>query len=334
MTGGDPNSVARVPAVSKDLLVVIPVFNDWAATAKLLGQLEAVVEDTGLNVGVMLVDDGSTVRPDREITAACRVLCDVEILELRRNLGHQRAIAVALAFVAEERAGIPVAIMDGDGEDLPSELPRLLERYRSEAGQKVVFAERTRRTENVIFRIFYLLYRIFHRLLTGHKVKVGNYSVIPPAILQRLVVLSELWNHYAAAVFKGKIPYTTVPTSRGHRLEGESHMNFVSLVVHGLSAISVYAEVVSVRLLATAAAVMGLTMILLGVTVGVRLGTDLAIPGWATYTSGLLLILFLLSSILAFFLAFVLLASRSNLSFLPIRDYRFFISGIRQLAGE
>lgn len=316
------------------LFVVIPVFDDWEAATELLGQLDSVVRNAGLEASVLLVDDGSTVRPNEgRIKATCRTISNVEILELRRNLGHQRAIAVALAYVAEERPGIPVAVMDGDGEDLPAELPRLLQRYREEGGRKVVFAERTRRTENMLFRLFYLLFRVAHRLLTGYGVKVGNYSVIPPALLQRLVVLSELWNHYAAAVFKGRIPYTTVPTSRGRRLRGESHMNFVSLVVHGLSAISVYAEVVSVRLLATAAGVMGLSIVLLIATLGIRLGTDLAVPGWATYTSGLLLILILLSVILAFFLAFVLLASRSNLSFLPVRDYRYFVAGVRELAS-
>ena len=90
-------------------------------------------------------------------------------------------------------------------------------------------------------------------LLTGIPVRVGNFSVIPAAQLRRLVVVSELWNHYAAAVFKARTPKATVPTARAPRLAGRSRMNFVDLVTHGLSALSVHSELIGVRLLVVAA---------------------------------------------------------------------------------
>src|SRR5204862_1949020 len=117
------------------------------------------------------------------------------------------------------------------------------------------------------------------------------FSIVPASQLQRLVVVSELWNHYAAAVFKARIPRSSIPTQRGERLSGKSRMNFVALVVHGLSALSVHSEIIGVRLLVVALVVVGLMGALLGAVVGVRLFTSLAIPGWATAAGGLLLVL-------------------------------------------
>ena len=101
--------------------------------------------------------------------------------------------------------------MDSDGEDSPQDVPRLLERFEAEACGKVIFAERTKRSESMTFMFFYSVYRWVHLMLTGVPVRVGNFSVIPRSRLESLVTVSELWNHYAAAVFKSRQP---APASR------------------------------------------------------------------------------------------------------------------------
>src|SRR5262249_34330459 len=145
-----------------------------------------------------------------------------------------------------------------------------------------VFAERMKRSESLVFRFFYYLYRHLHFLLTSVRVRVGNFSAIPRQRLESLVAVSELWNHYAAAVFHSRQPYCSIPTQRAHRLSGRSSMNFVSLVAHGLSAISVYREVIGVRLLVLAICLALVAVAGLVTTVFLRLNTNLAIPGWAT----------------------------------------------------
>ena len=102
-----------------------------------------------------------------------------------------------------------------------------------------------------MFALFYRLYRIAHWLLTGIRVEVGNFSVVPYPVVKKLAVVSEMWNHYAAAVTHARIPTTLVPTVRGKRLAGRPTMNFVSLVAHGLDGMSVFADRIGVRLLAT-----------------------------------------------------------------------------------
>jgi hypothetical protein len=314
--------------------ILIPLFNDWDSFAKLAVRLDEVLAAEDLRADILIVDDASLIDPpERVVPRPLRALGRIDVLSLRRNLGHQRAIAIGLAYL-RERIGADhdaVVVMDGDGEDAPEDVPRLLARLREEQGRTIVFAERTRRSESLTFRFFYFLYRQLHFLLTSKRVRVGNFSAIPRPRLESLVAVSELWNHYAAAVFHSRQPYCTIPTRRAKRLGGRSSMNFVSLVTHGLSAISVYREVIGVRLLVMAILLALLSIAGLALTVFLRLATSLAIPGWATSTAGLLLLVLMQAMMLSFVFCFVILGDRNGTTFLPIRDYLYFVGGTRTL---
>ena len=79
--------------------------------------------------------------------------------------------------------------------------------------------------------------------------RVGNFSVMNRDCLESLCTCSELWNHYAASAFATRQPMSFVPTNRATRLAGESKMNFPALVMHGLSALSVFSDRIGTRLL-------------------------------------------------------------------------------------
>ena len=133
--------------VRNDLLILIPIYNDWEAVGLLLPSLDRVLAGAGLIADVLLVDDGSTVRPPAHWHAhAWRGLGRIEVLTLRRNVGHQRAIAIALAFVEQHLSPDVLVVMDGDGEDAPEDIPRLLACLDNHHKNTVVFAERTRRS--------------------------------------------------------------------------------------------------------------------------------------------------------------------------------------------
>lgn len=320
------------PHENPGTLILIPVYNDWTSLALLLPRLEAALSSAGRNADVLVIDDGSTQEMDADFPEGpWSALGHVRVLKLRRNLGHQRAIAVGLAYVEDLLKPAAVVVMDGDGEDDPNDVPRLLERMEFEGNRLIVFAERTRRSESFAFRLGYQGYRLLHRLLTGIAVRVGNFSAIPSDRLASLVVVSELWNHYAAAAFRSRQPFCTIPTNRSRRLHGQTKMNYVGLVTHGLSAISVFGDIVGVRLLGFAMLLATLAAVGLVAAVVIRLATNLAIPGWATFAVGLCLILLIQSFLLMFVFSFVTLAGRQGSSFLPSRDYPYFVSGVHSL---
>jgi polyisoprenyl-phosphate glycosyltransferase len=187
---------------------------------------------------------------------------------------------------------------------------------------------RSRRSESLVFRFFYQIYRIAHHALTGISVQVGNFSILPSEYLNTLVVMSELWNHYAAAVFRSRLPFTMIPIPRGTRIAGASTMNFAALVSHGLSAISVFGDIVGVRLLISS--LVGSLLAALGIilVVIIRLFTHQAIPGWATYATGTLVIIMIQFITIATSFTFFMLSSRTNLGFVPLRDYPLFVEDV------
>jgi glycosyltransferase involved in cell wall biosynthesis len=309
------------------LVVVIPVFNDWPALALLLPRLDEALLAAGVSARVVLVDDGSTQAMPREALVAFgpRALSAVQVLRLRRNLGHQRAIAIALTYVEQRTACRAAVVMDGDGEDDPRDIAKLLAGMPDDPVPTVVFAARRKRAEGLVFRFFYFAYRALHRALTGIPVNVGNFSVVPREALRSLVVVSEMWNHYAAAVFRARIPHRSVPTARASRLAGQPTMNFVSLVGHGLSAFAVHGEVIGVRLLVATTTLIVVAAALLATIVGVRLFTDAVIPGWASTVGGITVALLVQLLTIALLLTGLTLVGRSNASFIPLRDYAYFV---------
>jgi hypothetical protein len=154
---------------------------------------------------------------------------------------------------------------------------------------------------------------------------VGNFSILPATYLGTLVVMSEMWNHYAAAVFRSKLPFTMIPIPRGTRIAGMPKMHFVALVSHGLSAISVFADVVGVRLMI--GSLLGSLTASLGIVsiVMIRLFTDKAIPGWATYATGILAIVMIQFVTIAASFTLFMLSGRMNQGFVPLRDYSLFV---------
>jgi hypothetical protein len=307
----------------------MPIRDDWASASRLLVLLDEAICVHACTVDVLLVDDGSIEScPGEQFRSKYAVLRSIQVLRLRRNLGHQRSIAIGLVHIKRAMPCDAVLVMDGDGEDTPDGALQLI---RSFSGKTAVFAERSRRTESIVFRLFYQLYKAIHLALTGIAVKMGNFSILPCHYLDTLVAMSELWNHYAAAVVRSGLPYVTTPIPRGRRIAGTSRMNFVSLVTHGMSAISVFGDIVGARLLI--ATIIGSCVTILGIVavLVIRIFTHLAIPGWATYSTGALVIILIQLITIATSFTFTFLSNRINLSFVPLRDYELFIEGLEEI---
>ena len=119
--------------------------------------------------------------------------------------------------------------------------------------------------------------------------------------------------------------------SRADRLAGKSRMDFVRLVAHGLSAISVFGDIIGVRLLVATMGLIALTVVGLATTVFLRVATDLPIPGWATSTFGLLTVILFQAVMLSIQFSFIVLGGRQGTSFLPCRDYAFYVAEVIEL---
>jgi polyisoprenyl-phosphate glycosyltransferase len=277
-----------------DIVIVTPVYEDQEASGRLFKELG---KELGQRVFVVAVDDGS-VRQPLDIASLREGGVAGVVLKLRRNVGHQRAIAIGLSFAAESlQPHQKVVVMDSDGEDLPSTIPPLLAQLDNPSID-VVVAQRKSRVETLKFKAFYQVYKRFFSLMTGRPISFGNFMALKPAAVQRLVAMQELPIHVAAAVLASKLRTGICPLDRGPRYAGQSKMNFVGLALHGFKALMVFAEDVLVRVGIFSA---GLAVLSIG-------GSALAIllklfgystPGWFSIALGVLLLIFLQTGALA-----------------------------------
>lgn len=308
-------------------IILMPVFNDWTACSQLLDLVDGTLQSHGLSARVLLVDDGSTLDPPAALTTESHAALEsVQILPLRQNMGHQRAIAIGLSYVSEHFPDTSVVVMDSDGEDDPADVPRLLAKCTKENNRKIVMAIRAKRSESLLFRLCYLGFKTLFRCLAGRRYQMGNFSVIPASQLPRLVGNSGLWCHYAATVFRSRIPYVGLATIRSKRLDGKSQMNFVSLVMHGFSAIAVYLDIASIRMMILCLlGVCLLGLVLAGIVVA-RFCTPLAIPNWAGMALAITLLLMgqLVSTTAV--LTFLSLANRQSETIVPIKVYKTYLA--------
>jgi glycosyltransferase involved in cell wall biosynthesis len=293
----------------------MPVFNDWESAALLTRDLAAAFAGSGLALDLVMVDDCSIDAVPTALPADPSIR-RIDCLKLATNVGHQRAIATGLMALCDRADLDMVAVMDSDGEDRPAELRALVEKASADPGAAYV-AQRSKRSEGWLFRAFYWLYVRIFRLLTGHGINFGNFSVLQAAQVRRVANSAHVWNNFPAAVIQARIPVRYVPTVRGTRYAGQSRMNFVSLVAHGLGAISVFSEAVFIRILVASALLLLLSLSLAGLSLFMKLVIQVAFPNWATTVLGFALVISVQALMMPILMAFLLLNNRSLVQPLP-----------------
>lgn len=313
------------------VVLVTPVYDDWPSLNCLLTALD---QQSGLDFvefHIFVINDGSHTPLPTDFWQENRFshIRTIRLINLICNLGHQRAIAVGLVTAITEPGIDGVIVMDADGEDRPEDIPRLLA-MAMKAPAHIVCASRAKRSESFAFKSLYIAYKAMFRILAGAPIDFGNFCYIPHAALHGLSYSPSLWNHLAATLVRSRLPLVRVAAERGHRYVGRSRLNLDTLVAHGLSAISVYSDIVLVRIMMGMLGISVLTVVGIIIVTTIRLFTELAIPGWASSVFGSLSMVFLQSLILAVISAFLLLSARSSKPVIPMIDAPQFIASSEQ----
>jgi len=217
------------------------------AVSKLLLKFIVVDDSAGSDVEVLDLD----------------VLPDVEVVAMPVNSGHQKAIVYALRSLSMKLNNNDFVItMDADGEDIPVDVTKLITSVlnHSELQSPIAIAQRIGREESVKFRILYFFFKTFFKILTGSKIKSGNFA------LQRGRVIKQTINHpsfdlcYSTTLFALNKNIVWVPCKRGQRFEGSSKMNTYSLIAHGIRMLLPLWEKICVRMLGWTAALIAVAL--------------------------------------------------------------------------
>ncbi|HEY6335084.1 MAG TPA: glycosyltransferase family 2 protein [Alphaproteobacteria bacterium] len=109
--------------------VAITVYNEEDNIAPVLAELYPVMERLGETFEVVYCDDASTDRTAERLRAAQARHANLRIVRHRDNRGK----SVALWSAVDATSGEWLVMFDGDGQNDPADIPRLIERMRAAA---------------------------------------------------------------------------------------------------------------------------------------------------------------------------------------------------------
>ena len=132
----------------KKLSVVIPIFNEEENITPLYRELKTVLEGMRAKYEVIFVDDGSDDGSNKVLQKLAKDDKGIKVIQFRKNFGQTAALA---AGVEHARAEI-IVTMDGDGQNDPRDIPRLLERL--EQGYDVASGWRKNRKDPLLNKKF------------------------------------------------------------------------------------------------------------------------------------------------------------------------------------
>ena len=225
--------------------ILIPVYNDWQSVFELLKNINLEVSKLEGEFSVIIVNDGST-ESRSEFLPDLSNLKSIQVINMKKNKGHARCIAVGLKHINEKEEFDYVIPMDGDGEDRPEELSLFIEKIK-EYPDIVVTANRVKRSEGFIFKFCYLAHKYLTLVFTGQTIKYGNYTCLPKLTVNMMVNEPATWSSFSGSLAKIAKNRKSVPSERGTRYFGPSKMSFINLLKHSLSIIAVFKTTLLIR---------------------------------------------------------------------------------------
>jgi dolichol-phosphate mannosyltransferase len=136
-------------ADSPELSVVVPVHDEAENLAPLIGEIRHALAGR-VAFEIVYVDDGSADDTPARLRALRRDVPELRVIRHRRSSGQSAAIHTGVRHAR----GRYIATLDGDGQNDPADIPRLLDALLAEpaAGPRMVVGQRTSRHDSAVRR--------------------------------------------------------------------------------------------------------------------------------------------------------------------------------------
>jgi glycosyltransferase involved in cell wall biosynthesis len=201
------------------LSVVVPIYNEYDSLPKLVEALTQVLTDLHRPYEIICVDDGSTDGSATQLRQLVGITPLLRAILLRRNYGQTAAMAAGFDYAR----GNIIVTMDGDLQNDPVDIPRLLDRL--DDGFDLVSGWRKHRQDNPLTRLLpskmanWLIARV-----TG--VKLHDYGCSLKAyrgeVVRDMNLYGELHRFLPALAFIEGARITEIPVTHHPRRFGIS----------------------------------------------------------------------------------------------------------------
>jgi glycosyltransferase involved in cell wall biosynthesis len=259
------------------ITIVTPCYNESVFALRFLESLEQSLGALPYRFHVVIVNDCSTddtlaqLKQFRFAAANMRL----HIVNLRFNVGHQAAIFQGFLF-ARTLGSSHFVVMDSDGEDSPAAIPELLHHLDAD----IVNVVRNKRKESLLFRMFYRIYKLIFKMVTGKQMNFGNFCLISRKVLDNAIFTS--FSHFAAFLSKQKGNIKYIVADREERIGGQSKMGFKKLFYHAFKSFVEYGEDLLMLFFKGFIIIMGVLALVIGNVLYQKFIAHTAITGWTS----------------------------------------------------
>ena len=202
-----------------ELSIVVPIYNEEENIRALHESVAAALNSSGLNYELILVDDGSTDGSFPLLKEIAESDPQVKVIRFRRNFGQTAAMTAGF----DAASGRIVVPMDGDLQNDPNDIPRLLEKIHD--GNDVVSGWRKDRMDAYLNRkLPSVLANFLISRMTG--VKLHDYGCTLKAyrreVLDGINLYGEMHRFVPALASQVGARVAEIPVNHRHRLHGKS----------------------------------------------------------------------------------------------------------------
>ncbi len=271
----------RPPIDQAHVAIVMPLLNEAAILPSLVAEIRQSLETVGCRWSMMLVNDGSTDESGDLLEQLADEDVRVRVLHLSRNFGHAAAVRAGLDFVDADA----VLLMDSDGQDDPSAIPQMIDRWHQ--GADVVYAVRYARKEGLCKR---LLFSAFYRILRSvSSVSIpkdaGNFGIADRCVIEQLRRLPECDRYFPGLRSWVGFKQSEIPVERLARHDGTPRVHFRGLVSLAKTALFGFSRVPLHAFYWLAGLSGSVSVACISFALFHKLFTGQAIPGWTSITS-------------------------------------------------
>lgn len=219
----------QTPSVS----VVVPMLNEAENAAPLVAEIAAAFAGRQ-DFEIVCVDDGSADGTSERLRAAMRTTPALRVVRHAERAGQSAAIATGVRFA---RAGV-IVTLDGDGQNDPADIPRLLQTYGAALDRErlMVVGLRAKRRDSWSKRISSrIANRVRGRLLGDATPDTGcGLKVFSRETFLALPAFDHMHRFLPALVLRAGGRVESVPVNHRPRQRGQSNYGMFDRLWIGL----------------------------------------------------------------------------------------------------
>jgi glycosyltransferase involved in cell wall biosynthesis len=202
--------------------VVAPIYNEEQNIIEFLNRVKNNLDKITNDFKIILIDDGSKDRSWNLIQQESEKSEKIIGLKLSKNFGHHYAITAGIHVSKSDW----VIVMDSDLQDRPEVIPDLYSKAKE--GFDVVFVNRTKRPESVLYLLLQKLFYFSLRVLSGIKFdsRQANFSIISCKVVESFKMFPEKARFYPSTVMWLGFRRAEIEAEHGVRYKGKASYSF------------------------------------------------------------------------------------------------------------